>query len=97
MKAQVYHFQINVRDAARSLPFYKALLGYLEYRTVYESDTVAGFSGSGADIWVIATEPAHAGHGFHRKRPGLNHVGASGRGGALSRRVHDPAPARAPL
>jgi catechol 2,3-dioxygenase-like lactoylglutathione lyase family enzyme len=70
----VYHVQINVRDAGRSLPFYKALLGYLEYRTVHESDTVAGFSGRGADIWIIAAHPAHAGHGFHRKRPGLNHV-----------------------
>jgi catechol 2,3-dioxygenase-like lactoylglutathione lyase family enzyme len=74
VKAQVYHLQINVRDAARSLPFYKALLGYLEYRTVYETDTVAGFSGRGADIWVLAAAPAHAGHGFHRKRAGLNHV-----------------------
>jgi hypothetical protein len=58
--AQVYHFQINVCDAARSLPFYKALLGYLEYRTVYESDTVAGFWGIGADIRVIAPTPASA-------------------------------------
>ena len=74
MKAEVYHLQINVRDAARSLPFYKALLGYLEYRTVHESDTVAGFSGRGADIWIIATHPDHAPHGFHRKRTGLNHV-----------------------
>jgi len=74
VRAEVYHLQINVRDAAVSLPFYRALLGYLEYRTVYESETVAGFSGRGADIWVIATEPAHAAHGFHRKRTGLNHV-----------------------
>lgn len=75
MRAQVYHLQINVRDPAVSLPFYRALLGYLEYRAVYQSDTVAGFSsGTGADIWVMATAPAHAGHGFHRKRPGLNHL-----------------------
>lgn len=60
MKAQLYHFQINVCDAARSLPFYRALLGYFEYRTVYESDTGAGFSGIGADIWVIAAAPAAA-------------------------------------
>jgi catechol 2,3-dioxygenase-like lactoylglutathione lyase family enzyme len=74
VKASLYHVQINVRDAGRSLPFYKALLGYLEYRTVHESDTVAGFSGRGADIWIMVAHPAHAGHGFHRKRPGLNHV-----------------------
>ncbi len=74
MKAYVYHVQINVRDASVSLPFYRDLLGYLEYRTVYQSETVAGFSGRGADLWIIATDPAHAGHGFHRKRTGLNHV-----------------------
>jgi catechol 2,3-dioxygenase-like lactoylglutathione lyase family enzyme len=74
VKAQLYHLQINVRDAAVSLPFYRDLLGYLEYRTLYQTDTVAGFSGRGADIWVIATHPAHAGQGFHRKRTGLNHL-----------------------
>jgi catechol 2,3-dioxygenase-like lactoylglutathione lyase family enzyme len=74
VKAHVYHVQINVRDPAVSLPFYRDLLGYLEYRTVYQSETVAGFSGRGADLWIIATDPAHAGHGFHRKRTGLNHV-----------------------
>ena len=75
MKASLYHVQLNVRDAARSLPFYRDLLGYLEYRTLYQADTVAGFSaGSGADVWVVGADPAHAGHGFHRKRAGLNHL-----------------------
>jgi glyoxylase I family protein len=75
VRAQVYHLQINVRDPAVSLPFYRELLGYLEYRTVYDSETMAGFStGAGADIWVMGTDAAHVGHGFHRKRPGLNHL-----------------------
>ena len=74
MKAQLYHLQINVADASRSLPFYKALLGYLEYRTVYETDAMAGFAGRGTDIWVGVAAPAHTGPGFHRKRAGLNHL-----------------------
>jgi catechol 2,3-dioxygenase-like lactoylglutathione lyase family enzyme len=74
VKAQLYHLQINVREAARSLPFYKALLGYLEYRAVYETDTMAGFSGRGSDVWVGAAAPGHTGPGFHRKRAGLNHL-----------------------
>jgi glyoxylase I family protein len=74
VRAQLYHLQINVADASRSLPFYKALLGYLEYRTVYESDAMAGFSGRGTDIWVGAAAAAHTGPGFHRKRAGLNHL-----------------------
>jgi len=57
VKAQVYHLLINVRDPKVSLPFYRDLLGYLEYRPVYQTDTVAGFSaGSGADIWNSADE-----------------------------------------
>jgi catechol 2,3-dioxygenase-like lactoylglutathione lyase family enzyme len=74
VKAQLYHLQINVRDAARSLPFYKALLGDLEDRTVYETDAMAGFSGRGTDIWVGTAAPAHTAPGFHRKRAGLNHL-----------------------
>jgi glyoxylase I family protein len=74
VKARLYHIQINVADVSRSLPFYKALLGYLEYRTVHDGDAMAGFSGPGADIWVGAAAPAHIGPGFHRKRAGLNHV-----------------------
>jgi catechol 2,3-dioxygenase-like lactoylglutathione lyase family enzyme len=74
VKARVYHLQVNVHDAAVSLPFWKALLGYLEYRTVHEARDVAGYSNGTTDLWLIATERAHAGAGFHRKRAGLNHV-----------------------
>ncbi|HYB43514.1 MAG TPA: VOC family protein [Candidatus Methylomirabilis sp.] len=74
MKAAVYHVQINVSDASISLPFYKALLGYLEYRVVHDSPRVAGFSDGGTDLWLSETDAAHARHGFHRKRSGINHV-----------------------
>jgi catechol 2,3-dioxygenase-like lactoylglutathione lyase family enzyme len=74
VKARVYHLQLNVRDAAVSLPFWTALLGYLEYRTVHEAADVAGFSNGTTDLWLIATARAHQGPGFHRKRAGLNHV-----------------------
>jgi catechol 2,3-dioxygenase-like lactoylglutathione lyase family enzyme len=74
VKARVYHVQVNVRDASRSLPFWKAVLGYLEYRTVHEEGDVAGYSNGTTDLWLIGTEGAHAGAGFHRKRAGLNHM-----------------------
>lgn len=74
MKAPLYHLQVNVRDPARSLPFYKALLGYLEYRTIYDSDAMVGFSGHGTDLWIGAAAPTQAAAGFHRKRAGLNHL-----------------------
>jgi catechol 2,3-dioxygenase-like lactoylglutathione lyase family enzyme len=74
VKAHVYHVQINVRNAAVSLPFYKDLLGYLEYRVVHEEPDVAGFSNGTTDLWLIGTDARHADHGFHRKRVGINHV-----------------------
>ena len=74
MKASIYHLQINVRAAAVSLPFYKDLLGYLEYRVLHESRQVAGFTDGSADIWIIETDARFAAAGFHRKRMGLNHV-----------------------
>ena len=37
MQASVYHLQLNVRDAATSLPFYRALLTYLDYGVTYEA------------------------------------------------------------
>ena len=74
MRGTLYHVQVNVGDARVSLPFYKDLLGYLGYRLVHEDAAVAGFSDGGADLWLIATDPAHAGEKFHRKRTGLNHL-----------------------
>ena len=74
MKARVYHIQVNVRDAAVSVPFWKALLGYLEYRTVLEERDIAGFSNGTTDLWLMATDAPHVPAGFHRKRAGLNHL-----------------------
>jgi catechol 2,3-dioxygenase-like lactoylglutathione lyase family enzyme len=74
VKARVYHVQVNLRDAAVSLPFWKALLGYLEYQLVHEERDVAGYSNGTTDLWLIGIDPAHAGAGFHRKRVGLNHL-----------------------
>ena len=74
VKGRLYHLQLNVRDAGRSLPFYRALFGYLEYRTVYDEGGVAGWSDGGADVWVMGADAAHAPAGYHRKRAGLNHL-----------------------
>jgi len=54
MQASVYHLQLNVRDAAAALPFYRALLGYLDYRVTYEQPDVLGMSNGGTDFWLIA-------------------------------------------
>jgi catechol 2,3-dioxygenase-like lactoylglutathione lyase family enzyme len=74
MKAFVYHIQVNVLDAAVSLPFYRDLLHYLEFQCVHDDPGVAGYSDGRTSIWLIATAGGHTAHGFHRKRTGLNHI-----------------------
>jgi len=74
VKAALYHVQVNVRDAAVSLPFYKDLLGYLGYRVIHDGPGIAAFSDGASDLWLIETERGHAERGFHRKGTGLNHL-----------------------
>ena len=74
MKAFVYHLQVNVRDAAVSLPFYRDFLGHLEFRAIHQDDRVAAYSDGRTAVWLIETERSHASHGYHRKRAGINHV-----------------------
>src|SRR5256886_8525417 len=74
MKASVYHVQLNVRAAGVSLPFYRALLDYLDYRVSYEEPGVLGMSNGTTDFWLIGTPADRGRHAPHRKNPGLNHV-----------------------
>jgi catechol 2,3-dioxygenase-like lactoylglutathione lyase family enzyme len=74
VKASVYHLQINVRDAAASLPFYRDLLTYFEYRVVMGGADLLGMSNDTTDFWIMATPAERAAASAHRKNPGLNHV-----------------------
>lgn len=73
MKTSLYHIQINILDANKSLPFYKDLFHYFEYRVIDESDTHLGVSSGTTDFWFIETEEAFK-TSFHRKNTGLNHL-----------------------
>jgi catechol-2,3-dioxygenase len=74
VKAFVYHVQVNVRSAGVSFPFYRDLLGYLEFRCVHEDARTLGYSDGRTAVWLIESEASHARLGFHRKRAGLNHI-----------------------
>ena len=74
MKASVYHVQLNVADAGASMPFYRDLLGFLEYRVMVGTDDLLGMSNGTTDVWIVQTPAARAVNGFHRKDPGLNHI-----------------------
>lgn len=74
MKTFLYHVQINVNDAARSVPFYKALFAYFEYTTIMETRDLLGVSNGTTDFWMIETPAERRDAGFHRKNTGLNHL-----------------------
>ena len=74
MKATVYHVQLNVADARVSVPFYRELLGYLEYRVTLGAGDMLGMSNGTTDFWIIQTAAGRDRSGFHRKDPGVNHV-----------------------
>lgn len=74
MKASVYHLQLNVRDGAVSIPFYRALLAYLEYRVTYEAADGLGATDGSTDLWIMAVARDRRPHAPHRKNPGLNHL-----------------------
>ncbi len=74
MKTSVYHLQINVRDAAVSLPFYRDLLTYLEYRVMTSTVDVLGMSNGSTDFWIMGTPSGSVAARPHRKNAGLNHI-----------------------
>src|SRR5262245_13961560 len=56
------------------MPFYRDLLGALEYRVLAEERDVLGMSDGTSAIWIVATPAEHLVPAFHRKRSGLNHL-----------------------
>ncbi len=74
MKTRVYHLQINVSDPKKSLPFYRDLLEYFDYKIIDESEEHIGASNDTTDFWIIATESEFKNNAFHRKNTGLNHI-----------------------
>jgi catechol 2,3-dioxygenase-like lactoylglutathione lyase family enzyme len=74
MKTSLYHIQINIADAKKSIPFYKDLFGYFEYNIIDQSESHLGVSNGTTDFWFIETEESFKTSTFHRKNTGLNHV-----------------------
>lgn len=74
MKTHLYHIQLNVSDASKSLPFYKDFFSYFEYKIIDESPEHIGASNGTTDFWIIETGKGNKTNGFHRKNTGINHL-----------------------
>ncbi|MCF7831289.1 MAG: VOC family protein [Candidatus Pacebacteria bacterium] len=74
MKTTLYHIQINILDVTKSIPFYKDLFDYFEYKIIDQSESHLGVSNGTTDFWFIQTEENFKTAAFHRKNTGLNHL-----------------------
>lgn len=75
MRAPLYHIQLNVSDAKKSVPFYKELLHYLGFDSIVdEGEDHLGISDGRTDFWILETEEKYRGNKFHRKNTGINHL-----------------------
>ncbi|MEK7102839.1 MAG: VOC family protein [Patescibacteria group bacterium] len=74
MKSFLYHLQINVSDASRSLPFYKDLFKFLGYKVIEQGDDYLGVGNGLTDFWIMETKKKYSKTNFHRKNTGINHL-----------------------
>ncbi len=74
MKTHLYHVQLNVSDASKSLPFYKDFFNYFDYKVIDESNGHVGVSNGTTDFWIMETGKENKSNGFHRKNTGINHL-----------------------
>ena len=74
MKTSLYHLQLNISDAKKSLPFYKDLFAYFEYKIIDESLGHLGVGNGTTDFWIMEAEKDFKKNIFHRKNTGINHL-----------------------
>ena len=68
---RVHHVFVNVKDLARSRPFYEWLMPRLGYATHWSYDGSSGWLSPGGSFWLKAADPRFADDDFHKDRVGL--------------------------
>ena len=69
----IAHIQLTVRDPERCLPFWEALCGFLEMKTLIKGDDVLYCIGSRTGILVRGAPADRRDRPFDQDRPGLHH------------------------
>lgn len=71
MQTTLAHLQVNIDSA--NMGFYKELLGFLGWHTIYEGEGMLGVSAANdASLWFVP-KLKHAGNDYDG--PGTNHIG----------------------
>lgn len=68
------HLDYNVSDLKKAVGFYDPLMEFLGFSKEVGSREWALYGNGQMKLCLVQCEPAFAGTGFHRKRPGLNHI-----------------------
>lgn len=74
VKAMIGHIGLNLEDPALDFPFWKELLAFLGFGFHDETDTHFDAGDGRSYLCVTVSGPTHGGHGYHRRRIGLNHL-----------------------
>jgi catechol 2,3-dioxygenase-like lactoylglutathione lyase family enzyme len=73
MKTTLGHIGINLSNEEKSLPFWKDLLEYLEFKITPDGSHFDASDGH-TFLCFTTTKPGYQEPPFHRKRTGLNHI-----------------------
>lgn len=77
MKAGLYHVELRVSNFRKSHSFYDALFRRLGWKQIDRGSDYCGWEGTvpySGNVWIIQADRPYRTRGFHRKRPGLNHL-----------------------
>ncbi|PTX64239.1 glyoxalase/bleomycin resistance protein/dioxygenase superfamily protein [Melghirimyces profundicolus] len=68
------HLDYNVSDLERAVRFYNPLMAFLGFTKEIEEEGWVLYGNGNMKLCIVQCGPGFAEGGFHRKRPGLNHI-----------------------
>ncbi|PTM59819.1 VOC family protein [Desmospora activa] len=68
------HLDYNVADLEEALSFYKPLMAFLGFQMEVRQPEWVLFGNGRMKLCLVQCEERYRDAGFHRKRPGLNHI-----------------------
>jgi len=70
----IAHVQLTVNDLQRCMPFYEAVLGFMDMRAVVKAPNFLYMIGGRTAVAITRSSAENRQHGFDQRRIGLHHV-----------------------
>ncbi|MCB0420282.1 MAG: VOC family protein [Bdellovibrionales bacterium] len=74
MKSLISHIEFNVIDYKRSIQFYDLVFPFIGLKKLNCTHDYTSYTDGSSKIILAPTDNRYREGGFHRKRPGLNHL-----------------------